>query len=84
MTPLLVVCPTTPHMQARLAAHFDVTDLRGLDDPAGWLAANGARVRYVLTDGHLGVAADLMAALPHEFNPPRTHTHAILLSLDLF
>ncbi|MEL7167235.1 MAG: 2-hydroxyacid dehydrogenase [Pseudomonadota bacterium] len=64
MPDTLVICPTTDEMDARLHDGLAPVFLRDLDDPATWLAANGQDIRYVLTDGHLGVPADIFSALP--------------------
>ncbi|MEM6760270.1 MAG: 2-hydroxyacid dehydrogenase [Pseudomonadota bacterium] len=64
MPDTLIICPTTDRMDARLRDGFDPIFLRDLDDPVAWLAAHGAGIHYVLTDGHLGVPADILVALP--------------------
>lgn len=64
MADLLVICAVTEHMRTRLAHHFDAVMLDELADPKSWLASHGSHVRYVLTDGHLGVRPDIFSALP--------------------
>lgn len=63
MAELLIICAVTPTMEARLSQAFTLHYLRDIEDRAGWLAENGARVDYVLTDGHLGVPKDIFDAL---------------------
>ncbi|MEM8591736.1 MAG: hypothetical protein AAGF13_04330, partial [Pseudomonadota bacterium] len=62
---LLVLCPITDDMRARLTDAFDMVELRMLDAPETWLDAHGSHIRFVLTDGHLGVAGAVLAALPN-------------------
>lgn len=64
MSELLILCPTTDHMRARIDAQFDATALGDVDKDA-WLIAHGADVRFILTDGHIGVPADIFARLPN-------------------
>lgn len=47
-----------------LSQAYQVHRLFEMADPAGWLAAHGAGVRAVATNGGLGVPSDLIAALP--------------------
>lgn len=63
MTELLVLCPITDHMRARLAEAFDFVELRCVADD--WLAQNGNGVRFILTDGHRGVTGEVLAQLPN-------------------
>lgn len=65
MTDLLVLCPITDVMRQRLVESFDVQEIADLDDPNGWLEVSGQDIRYVLTDGHLGVQADVLNKLPN-------------------
>lgn len=64
MSDLLVLSTITDHMRARLDAAFDATCLADVDCD-DWLATHGAGVRFILTDGHLGVPADIFARLPN-------------------
>lgn len=63
MTELLVLCPITDHMRAHLAQSFEFVELRCVADD--WLAQNGKGVRFILTDGHSGVAGDVLTQLPN-------------------
>lgn len=65
MPNLLIVCPVTDVMRARLDPRFACHDLRAMDDPEGWLAAHGAEIDYVLTDGHLGLKPAYFDRLPN-------------------
>lgn len=65
MTDLLVISPITDEMRARLAPHFTLHERKDFADLPAWLAANGAGIAHVLTDGHHGVKPDVMAALPN-------------------
>jgi lactate dehydrogenase-like 2-hydroxyacid dehydrogenase len=51
-------------MRARIDAAFDATLISDVDQDT-WLAQNGTQVRFVLTDGHLGVPADIFERLPN-------------------
>lgn len=64
MTPLLVLCPITDDMRTRLAQRFAVTVAADIPDMQAWLTQAGAEVPCVLTDGHIGVPADVLAGLP--------------------
>ncbi len=64
-TKLLQIGSITERMQARLAADFDITELFGETDRAGFLAARGAEFSAIITDGHWGVPEDVMAATPN-------------------
>ena len=65
MTDLLLISSMTEPMRERLEEHFTVHDAREMDDLDNWLAQNGGRVEAVFTDGHLGVAPDVMERLPN-------------------
>lgn len=54
----------TPPMQAALAGSFTIHELFAETDQQAWLAANGARISTVLTDGHWGVRPEVMQHLP--------------------
>lgn len=64
MPDLLVICPITSQMQVRLDQEFDVVALSDLPNARAWLRQNGAGIRYVLTDGHRGVPAEILMSLP--------------------
>ncbi len=65
MPDLLVICSTTAPMRTRLSEVFDPIALADLESPSKWLEENGAGIRYVLTDGHLGLPADVLKCLPN-------------------
>ena len=63
---LLLIGGTTPRRMAHLTEIFDhVHEARKIEDLPGFLAANGARIGAVSTNGHDGVPAEVMAALPN-------------------
>ncbi len=62
---LLVVAPTTDAMTSRLGKAFEMIPLSATDGEDALLAAHGDRIVAVLTDGHLGLAPNLMAQLPN-------------------
>ena len=61
---LLVIGEITPQMQARLEPVFTLHSTSRMDDVPGFLAAEGASIPYVLTDGHNGVPRAWMDGLP--------------------
>lgn len=61
---LLQIGSVTERMAARLAAGFEVARLFDRPDRAAFLAAEGAGIVAVVTDGHWGVPPEVMAALP--------------------
>ncbi|MEM6304928.1 MAG: 2-hydroxyacid dehydrogenase [Pseudomonadota bacterium] len=65
MPELLVICPITDVMRARLGQAFSFEERAQLSDEDAWLKAHGADVRFVLTDGALGISADLLGRLPN-------------------
>lgn len=65
MADLLVICQTTDEMDARISEHFEAVYLKNLDAPEDWLRSDGAAIRYVLTDGHLGVRKEIFDSLPN-------------------
>ncbi|MCF2903814.1 2-hydroxyacid dehydrogenase [Octadecabacter sp. CECT 8868] len=65
MADLLVLCPITDVMRDRLTASFDLKQMIKGQDPDGWLTDNGSDVRYVLTDGHIGISGALLDRLPN-------------------
>ena len=64
MSELLVLCALTDHMRNRLDAAFEATLLADVAQDK-WLDQHGAKVRFILTDGHLGVPSDIFAKLPN-------------------
>ena len=65
MPDLLLISSMTEPMRERLEEHFTVHDAREMDDLHAWLDANGERIEAAFTDGHLGVAPDVMDKLPN-------------------
>ena len=59
---ILRVSGWTDRMKDRLEEHFEVVPMP--KDVDAFLAEDGKRIEGVLTDGHLGVPADVMAGLP--------------------
>tara|TARA_R110002096_G_scaffold201392_5_gene385890 strand:- start:111 stop:1076 length:966 start_codon:yes stop_codon:yes gene_type:complete len=53
----------TPPMKAALDGAFTIHELFAEDDQQAWLAANGAKIAMVLTDGHWGVRPEVMQHL---------------------
>ncbi|MFT3975051.1 MAG: 2-hydroxyacid dehydrogenase [Amaricoccus sp.] len=61
---ILQICPMHPRVEAAFAAAYVVHRYWDAADKAGVLAARGPEIRAVATDGHYGVAPEIMAALP--------------------
>ncbi|MEM6635202.1 MAG: 2-hydroxyacid dehydrogenase [Pseudomonadota bacterium] len=59
---LLQIGTVTDRMAARFDAEFEVVKLFDQDDRAAFLAATGAEITAIATDGHWGVPADVMEA----------------------
>jgi len=62
---ILQLCPLTPFLEGELARRFTLHRFFEMQDKAGFLAAGSAGIRGVVTGGHLGIPADLAAALPN-------------------
>ncbi|MEY8829444.1 2-hydroxyacid dehydrogenase [Sedimentitalea sp. XS_ASV28] len=62
---LLVIGGVTERMMDRLTAEFTIHALYDQPDEAAFLAAHGAAITAVLTNGHDGLRPGLMAALPN-------------------
>ncbi|EPX81079.1 2-hydroxyacid dehydrogenase [Litoreibacter arenae] len=62
---LLQIGGATAEMRARLDAEFTVHVLSEIDDFDAWAATHGAGVEAVMTNGHDGVPAHVMEALPN-------------------
>lgn len=62
----LQLCPLSPYLEAGLADRLETVRWFELDaaEQQGWLAAHAAKVRAVVTGGHIGCPAPLMEALP--------------------
>ncbi len=65
MPDLLILGRITPEMEAHLAAHFALHWYDRMDDPKAWLAANGATVDYVLTNGGRGISTADVKQMPN-------------------
>ncbi|GMG84619.1 2-hydroxyacid dehydrogenase [Paralimibaculum aggregatum] len=64
MPEILQIAPMMPHVEAALGAAHTVHRLWELPDRAALLAEAGPRIRAVATNGHAGLEAGIMAALP--------------------
>jgi len=60
----LVLCATTPQMQADMSPHFKPVAWGETSERSAWLKAHGPGIEYLLTDGHIGVPQGLLEALP--------------------
>src|SRR5579863_5536226 len=62
----LQLCPFSDYLEAALAQRFEVLRWFALSEAerAAWLHQHAGRVRAVVTGGHVGCSAALMAALP--------------------
>lgn len=61
---ILQIAPMSPAMEAAFAEAYIVHRYWDAPDRAALLAEAGPRIRAVATDGHFGIAPDIMAALP--------------------
>lgn len=52
-------------MRDALVQDFTINELAAQEDQQGWLAANGADMPSVMTDGHWGVRPEVMQHLPN-------------------
>ena len=62
---LLQIGNVTDRMRDRFEAEFTVHKLFDQEDRDGFIAAHGGDILAVATDGHYGIAPDLMARLPN-------------------
>ena len=62
---LLLIGPATPRMMERFYADFTVHVLFDQEDRDDWLAANGASITAVATDGHWGLTPAPIDRLPN-------------------
>ncbi|PTX54234.1 lactate dehydrogenase-like 2-hydroxyacid dehydrogenase [Litoreibacter ponti] len=62
---VLQIGGATDEMRARLDAEFKVHVMSEIDDFDAWAAEHGAGVEAVMTNGHDGVPAKVMEALPN-------------------
>lgn len=62
----LQLCPFSAYLEAALAERFEVIRWFRLNDTerSAWLRQSAARVRAVVTGGHVGCSNELMTALP--------------------
>lgn len=63
MPDLLQIGGISDQMRARLSERFEIHVLSDLPD--NWLAENGGKITHIATNGHDGVAADIMSACPN-------------------
>ncbi len=61
---VLQIAPMLPHVEAALGEAYVVHRYWEAEDKAGLLGAVGPKVRGVATDGHYGIAPEILAALP--------------------
>ncbi|MFK0206601.1 2-hydroxyacid dehydrogenase [Agrobacterium sp. NPDC090283] len=64
-TEIVQLCPLIPALEEELAQRFTVHRLFEAADKAAFLAEKGASIRAVVTGGHIGLPADIGAALPN-------------------
>lgn len=62
---ILQICPMLPRVEAAFAADYTVHRYWETPDKAALLAARGAQIRAVATDGHYGVPPEVLAAAPN-------------------
>lgn len=64
-TELLQLCPLTPALEGELARRFTVHRYFEAQDQKSFLNEHGSAIRAVVTGGHIGLPADIGAALPN-------------------
>ncbi|NTE56874.1 2-hydroxyacid dehydrogenase [Agrobacterium tumefaciens] len=64
-TEIVQLCPLIPALEEELAQRFTVHRLFEAADKAAFLAEKGGAIRGVVTGGHIGLPADIGAALPN-------------------
>jgi lactate dehydrogenase-like 2-hydroxyacid dehydrogenase len=64
-TEVLQLCPFSPLLEQELRARFVVHPWFSMEKPREFLAKHATSIRAVVTGGHLGISAELMAALPN-------------------
>jgi len=64
-TEIVQLCPLIPALEEELAQRFTVHRLFEAADKAAFLSEKGATIRGVVTGGHIGLPADVGAALPN-------------------
>lgn len=64
MDKLFVIGPITPVMVERLTPRFELVYEDQLEDPLAWLGTHGGSIAHVLTNGHDGVKAAYIDAMP--------------------
>ena len=64
MEKLFVIGAITQQMHDQLSPSFSLHFASDMADPISWLTEHGAAISYVLTNGHDGVPADMMALMP--------------------
>ncbi|AAK88759.1 dihydrofolate reductase [Agrobacterium tumefaciens] len=62
---IVQLCPLIPALEEELAQRFTVHRLFEAADKAAFLSEKGAAIRGVVTGGHIGLPADVGAALPN-------------------
>jgi lactate dehydrogenase-like 2-hydroxyacid dehydrogenase len=61
---ILQICPMSPRVEAALTAAYVVHRYWEAPDKTDLLATHGPGIRAIATDGHYGVAPEIMEALP--------------------
>lgn len=64
-TEIVQLCPLIPALEQELAQRFTVHRLFEAADKVAFLSEKGAAIRGVVTGGHIGLPADIGAALPN-------------------
>jgi lactate dehydrogenase-like 2-hydroxyacid dehydrogenase len=62
---ILQLCPLISALEQELAERYTVHRFFEVDDKQAFLAEKAAAIRGVVTGGHIGIPADLAAALPN-------------------
>lgn len=62
---IFIIGAITDEMRASLSPDFILHDVAQMDDVETWLAANGQTIKYVLTNGHDGIADDWVTNMPN-------------------
>jgi lactate dehydrogenase-like 2-hydroxyacid dehydrogenase len=64
-TEILQLCPLTAALESELASRFTVHRYFESNNQSAMLAEKGSAIRAVVTGGHIGLPADIGAALPN-------------------
>ena len=69
---ILQIAPMPPRIEAALDAAYVVHRYFAAEDRDALLAAHGPAIRAVATDGHFGIAPEVLATLPRSRSSPAT------------